>query len=133
MGKLSALTNLQQLEAEPLIKVTPKLPWKPPAEAGGDAGDSAPAGPRAAAGSTDNTNTGGGGEEEEEVDEAAEEASRHVASAPQAEEPPALPPGVVLHELLAQVAASEALQRHAAALIKAHKSSFWVKARDPGW
>lgn len=46
LRKLTALTNLQQLEAEPLIKVTPKLPWKYPEAADAPAGpaDSQPSG-----------------------------------------------------------------------------------------
>lgn len=102
LRKLTALTNLQQLEAGPLIKVTPKLLWRYP-----EAAD-APAGP------------------------ADSQPSGSDADAP-AQPQPALPPGVALHQLLAEVAGSEALQRHAAHLIKSHRSPMWVKSEDPGW
>lgn len=103
LRKLTALTNLQQLEAEPLIKVSPKLPWKYPATA------DAPAGPTDGAPNAD--------------------ADAEAESQPQ----PVLPPGVALHQLLSEVAGSEALQRHAAHLISSHRSPMWVKSEDPGW
>jgi hypothetical protein len=104
LHKLTALTNLQQLEAEPLIKVTPKLPWKYPVAADAPAGPNADGAP--------------------DADADAEEESQ-----PQ----PALPPGVALHQLLSEVAGSEVLQRHAAHLISSHRSPMWVKSEDPGW
>jgi hypothetical protein len=104
LRKLTALTHLQQLEADPLIKVTPKLPWKYPVAADAPAGPNADGAP--------------------DADADAEEESH-----PQ----PALPPGVALHQLLSEVAGSEALQRHAAHLISSHRRAMWVKSEDPGW
>jgi len=115
LGKLTALTNLQEIDAKPLIAVTPQLPWSYPAAAG------APAGP-ASSQQDAASNVGAGAD--------SSRSSSEVGFRPAAS---TLPPGFALHQLLGEVAGSEPLQHHAAQLIKSHRSSGWVTPVDPGW